>query len=168
MKPRAETRIPLSDGKRPAFERLLKRSPAVLSGFTAFRKALGNVNLSPELRSRTALLVAEAYGCEYALSEAVKEARRLGIPGQEIDDARHGFSESHGTRAVLRFVEALIYAQGHVSSAELDELLEAGFTPTAAVEIIAHVALSVGTCLFAQAAALAPEGERVIPFYKQE
>jgi alkylhydroperoxidase family enzyme len=151
-----------------SFERLLACSPAVLSGFTAFREALGNVNLSPELCSRTALLVAEAYGCEYALSEALKEAQRLGIPGQEIDDARCGFSESHVARAVLRFVEALIYAQGHISSADRDELLEAGFTPTDAVEIVALVALSVGACLFAQAAALAPDGERVIPFYQQE
>jgi alkylhydroperoxidase family enzyme len=154
--------------KRSSFERLLERSPAVLFGFTAFREALGNVNLSPELRSRTALLVAEAYGCEYALSEALKEARRLGIPGQEIDDARRGFSESHVARAVLRFGEALIYAQGHVSRADFDELLEAGFTPTAAVEIVAHVALWVSACLFAQAAALAPEGDRVIPLYEQE
>jgi alkylhydroperoxidase family enzyme len=151
-----------------SFERLLARSPAVLSGFTAFREALGKVNLSPELRSRTALLVAEAYGCEHALSEAVKEARRLGIPGQEIDDARRGLSESHVARAVLRFVEALIYAQGHVSNADLDELLEAGFTPTAVVEIVAHVALRVSACLLAQAAALAPEGECIVPFYEQE
>jgi alkylhydroperoxidase family enzyme len=168
MEPRAEARIPLSNSKRPTFERLLERSPPVLSGFIAFRKALGKVKLSPELRSRTALLVAEAYGCEHALSEAVKEAQRLGIPGQEIDDARRGFSKSHVACAVLRFVEAVIYAHGRISNAELDELLDAGFTPTAAVEIVAHVALSVSACLFTQVAALAPEGERVIPFYEQE
>jgi alkylhydroperoxidase family enzyme len=151
-----------------SFERLLARSPAVLSGFSAFRNALGEVNLAPELRSRTALFVAEAYGCEYALSEAVEEARRLGIPRHEIDEARHGFSESHAARAVLRFAEALIYAHGRASSADRDELLEAGFTPTDAVEIVAQVALWVGGCLFAQAAALAPESERVIPFCEQE
>jgi AhpD family alkylhydroperoxidase len=154
--------------KRSAFKRLLECSPAVHSGFTAFRTAMDNVSLSPALRSHIALFVAEAYGCEYTLSEAVKEARRLGIPSHEIDEARRGLSERDVTRAVLRFAEALIYAQGHVSIADLDGLRQAGFNSTNAVEIVGEVTLWVGACLFAQAAALAPEGDRINPFYERE
>jgi alkylhydroperoxidase family enzyme len=154
--------------KGSAFERHLERSPNVRSGFAAFREALNEVHLSPELRARTALLVAEAYGCEHALSEAVNEARRLGIPGKEIDNARRGFSKSRAARAVLRFVEGLIYAQGHIASADFDELEAAGVTRAETVEIVAHVTLSAGACLFAQTGGLSPEGERVIPFHRAE
>jgi alkylhydroperoxidase family enzyme len=108
-----------------------------------------NVSLSPGLRSRIALLVAEAYGSEHALSEAVKEARRLGIPRHEIERARRGLPGSDVTRAVLRFAEALIYTQGRVPAADLDELRRAGFDPAAAVEIVAEVTLWVGACLYA-------------------
>jgi alkylhydroperoxidase family enzyme len=168
MEPSIVSRIPLAAGDRPRLERLLAQCPVVVPGYLELRRALGNGRLEPALRVRITLLVAETYGCEYLLSEAVETAGRLGLSAGTIADARQGRVEDWRTYAVLRFAEGLMYGHGRITDEDLQRLQAAGFRENDIVEIIANVAFGMFEALFAVAGAIAPESGRVAPFFADE
>jgi AhpD family alkylhydroperoxidase len=170
MKPRSSTespRLQLVDAGDVAESaklfRLLAQSNASLKGYLGLRSALTNGRLGFRLRDLIGIFVAEANACPYTLSSQVAAARRAGVEEDAIADARHGRAADARTDAVLRFVNALVYAHGNVNDSELAALRAAGFGDGEIVEIVSNVGFQLLTSYVAICAALPPDDEPVVP-----
>ena len=81
-------------GMVPNLMKVTGHSPAALEGYLALSGALGKGTLSPALRERIALAVAEFNQCGYCLAAHTylgKNVARLSV--SELDAARDGHSE---------------------------------------------------------------------------
>jgi uncharacterized peroxidase-related enzyme len=132
----------------PNFLRVMAHSPAVLEGYLGFSGSLGSGTLPEKLREKIALAVAEANGCEYCVSAHTALGKGLGLPSEEIEDARIGQASSKKDAAALAFAQAVLKNRGRVASTDFDRVREAGFGDDDIAEIIAHVALNVFTNYF--------------------
>lgn len=147
--------------------RLLAKSHAALEGYLGLRDALARGRLDIRLRLLIAILVAEANGCTYALTANVATARRAGLDGDVITDARRGVAFDARTAAALGFVSALVHAHGSVNDAELHAVRSAGFDEEAIVEIVSNVGLQLLTSYAALCADLPPDSDPIVPFVYQ-
>lgn len=124
----------------PNMFKTMAQSPFTLEGYLKFSRSLAAGSLTPELRERIALVVAQANHCDYSLARHASLAGRLGLCGNEIRAARESRGEDTRTTAALRFARDLISRSGDCSTVELRE---AGYGDGEIVEIVAQVALNV-------------------------
>jgi alkylhydroperoxidase family enzyme len=129
-------------GQLPNFIGVLAGSPAVLRAYARFRSELRNGALSYATQQRIALAVAEFQGSEYGLSTLQRTARDCGLGLDEIALAREFDSHDEREAALLRFVKALLEAEGAPPRHKHEEALEAGWADEQILEAIAHVALA--------------------------
>jgi AhpD family alkylhydroperoxidase len=142
---------------------LLGKSRASLKGYLSLQTALTNGQLGYRLRDLIAIFVAEANGSTYMLSACVAAALRDGLDEDAIADARQGRAADARTDAILRFVNALVHAHGHVNELELARLRAARVDEGEIVEIISNVGLQLFTSYAALCAALPLDDEPVFP-----
>jgi AhpD family alkylhydroperoxidase len=129
-------------GEPAKLYRLLAKSQSSLNGYLGLQNALTHGEFGLQLCTLIAIFVAEANGCVYMLSAHVAAARRAGVDGEAIADARHGRAADVRTDAALRLVGALVHAHGDVNDAELARLRAAGFDDATIIEIICNVGLN--------------------------
>lgn len=133
-------------GMVPNLMKLTGHSPAALEGYLALSGALGKGALSPALRERIALAVAEFNQCGYCLAAHTYLGQNVArLSASELDAARDGLSEDARAQAALQFALRVAQERGQVSDAEIATLRLAGFDEAAVIEIVAHVALNVLT-----------------------
>jgi uncharacterized peroxidase-related enzyme len=143
-------------GTIPNFFGLLATSPAVLDAYLRHSAALDGGSLPSVTRTRIALSVAEANGCDYCLSAQVHLARMVSkMDDTEITANRNGASNDIKADAAVRFAAKLVHERGRVSADDVSALGNAGFSGAEVIEIIANVALNVFTNYVNQA--LKPE-----------
>jgi uncharacterized peroxidase-related enzyme len=134
-------------GVVPNMYRLIAASPSALQGFAANNAALGKT-LDLKTRERIALAVAQVNGCDYCLSAHTYLGLNLAkITAEEIALNRSGASGDAKADAAVHFAARIVRERGHVQTADIDAVRNAGFSDAQIVEIIAVVAENVFTNL---------------------
>jgi uncharacterized peroxidase-related enzyme len=129
-------------GVVPNLFRLVALSPAALEGYLGLNGALSKA-LDAKTRERIALAVAETNGCDYCLSAHSYLGLNLAKLSQaEIDLNRAGGSSDPKAAAAVRFAAKVAQVRGHVDSADLIAVRNAGYTDAQILEIVLHVALN--------------------------
>lgn len=123
-------------------------SPLVLKAFMDLNQAAERTSIPPKIREQIALIVGEANRCHYCLSAHSAIAKGLGIPEQDILQARRGESPDAKTRAILQFTRKAVENRGNVSDKDLAEFKDAGVTDKEFVEITLLIAVNMFTNYF--------------------
>jgi alkylhydroperoxidase family enzyme len=138
---------------------VLAGSPATLRAYARFRSELRNGTLPLKTQQRIALAVAEHQGSEYALATLQRTARDAGLGLDEIALAREFDSYDERETALLRYVKALLEADGSPPPLHLlEEAREAGWEDEQILETIAHIALNSFGNLVTQAGDIPNDG----------
>jgi uncharacterized peroxidase-related enzyme len=132
-------------GMVPNIMQTMAHAPAVLGAYLDMAGALGESSLSPQLRERLALAVAETNRCTYCLAAHATVGGMLGLDAQAIADSRRGTAADPADAAALAFARRLVEGRGWVDDADLTRLRDAGFGDGAILEIVAVVVLNLFT-----------------------
>ena len=132
-------------GVTPNLFRAVANSPAALQAMWGAFAALGAGTLGARLGEAIAVAIANANGCAYCLAAHTGLGRKAGASAAEMADAQVGRSADPRTQAALTFALAVVHARGHVTTADVDALKDAGFDDEGVAELLAHVALNLFT-----------------------
>jgi len=120
---------------------VLAGSPATLRAYARFRSELRHGTLPLKTQQRIALAVAEFQGSEYALATLQRTAREAGLGLDEVALAREFDSRDEQEAVLLRYVKALLDADGPPALHLHEEAREASWEDEQILEAVAHVAL---------------------------
>jgi AhpD family alkylhydroperoxidase len=140
-------------GVVPNMARAMAQSPAVLEAYMGFSGAMGKGTLGRKLGEELALTLAATNRCDYCASAHTVLGKFAGLSEPQIADALKGGAQDAKTAAALKFANIVVEKRGRISDADFKAVVEAGFTPGEAGEIVAHVALNVFTNYFNNVAA---------------
>jgi len=140
-----------SGGQLSNFIGVLAGAPAVLRAYARLRSELRRGELPWPTQQRIGLAVAEHQGSEYALATLQRTARDGGLGLDEIARAREFDSGAEREAALLRYLTALIEADGTPPLHLHEEAREIGWTDEQILEAVAHVALSTFANLMTRA-----------------
>jgi len=129
-------------GVVPNFIRAFANSPSALGAFLNASGGLGGGTLGAHTAERIALAMAESNGCQYCVSAHTTLAEQAGLGASEIEAARRGGSGNARANAAVKFARNVLTNMGDVTTADLNELRDAGYGDGEIVEIISHVALN--------------------------
>jgi uncharacterized peroxidase-related enzyme len=138
-------------GMVPNFLKVFANSPVALRGFLGLHGVANAGSLDAPTRERIALALAQQNGCEYCVSAHTAIGRKTGLTGNEIVAAREGTSGDARAAAAVRFAMSLMEKRGDVTTVELMEVRNAGYTDADIVEIIAHVGMNFLTNMLGRA-----------------
>ena len=123
-------------------------SPAVLKGFLNFSEVANQTSLTPKLREQIALVVAQTNHCNYCLSAHTAMAGGIGIPSQEIIQARNGQASDPKTQAILKFAKNVVEKRGNVANQDIAALKAANISDKELVEVIYVIIVNMFTNYF--------------------
>lgn len=138
-------------GMVPNFLKIFANSPAALKAFLGLHGIAGEGSLDPLTRERIALGLAEQNACEYCVSAHSAIGRKAGLSSAEIQANRAGTSQDAKAAVAVKFARSLAEHNGEVTTAELLEVRNAGFSESDIVEIITHVGMNVLTNILGKA-----------------
>lgn len=148
-------------GMVPNFLKVFANSPAALRAFLGLHTIAGEGSLDAQTRERIALALAQQNSCEYCLSAHTALGRRAGLDSREMQANRAGTSHDARAAAAVKFARSLVEHQGEVTSAELTEVRDAGFSDADIVEIITHVGMNLLTNILGKASRVAIDFPKV-------
>lgn len=138
-------------GMVPNFLKAFANSPAALKAFLGLHGIAGDGSLDPQTRERIALALAQQNGCEYCLSAHTAIGRKAGLDNAEIAANRSGTSRDEKAAVAVRFARALVAHMGEVTTEELLEMRNVGYSESDIVEVITHVGMNILTNLLGKA-----------------
>jgi uncharacterized peroxidase-related enzyme len=138
-------------GMVPNFLRVLANSPTALNAFLGLHDIAGAGSLDSKTRERIALTLAQNSGCQYCVSAHTAIGRKAGLETADIEASRAGTSQDTKAAVAVKFARALSEHTGDVTSAELQEVRNAGYSDSDIVEIITHVGMNLLTNILAKA-----------------
>lgn len=138
-------------GMVPNFLRVFANSPDALKAFLGLHHIAESGTLSPETRERIALTLAQKNACEYCLSAHTAIGRKAGLNADEIQSNRAGSSQDAKAAVAVKFSRSLVEHMGEVTTAELQEMRNAGFSEAEIVEVITHTGMNVLTNMLGKA-----------------
>jgi uncharacterized peroxidase-related enzyme len=138
-------------GMVPNFLKVFANSPAALRAFLGLYGIANEGSLEPQTRERIALAIAQQNACQYCVSAHTAIGRKAGLSTAEIEANRAGTSQDAKAAAAVKFARALVAHMGEVTTAELLEVRNAGYSDAQIVEIIMHVGLNVLTNIVGKA-----------------
>ncbi|MCO6411459.1 MAG: peroxidase-related enzyme [Thiogranum sp.] len=138
-------------GMVPNFLKVFANSPAALKAYLGLHGIAGDGSLDPQTRERIALALAQQNSCEYCLSAHTAIGRKTGLDGVEIEANRAGTSQDEKAAVVVRFARSLVTHMGEVTTDELMEMRNAGYSESDIVEVITHVGMNILTNLLGKA-----------------
>lgn len=138
-------------GMVPNFLKVLANSPAALRAFLGLHEIAGEGSLDAQTRERIALTLAQQNSCEYCVSAHTAIGRKAGLTSAEIEANRAGTSQDAKAAAALKFARALAEHSGEVTTAEILEVRNAGYSEAEIVEIITHVGMNILTNIVGKA-----------------
>lgn len=138
-------------GMVPNFLKAFANSPAALKAFLGLHGIAGDGSLDPQTRERIALALAQQNSCEYCLSAHTAIGRKAGLDGAEIAANRSGTSQDGKAAVAVRFARSLVAHMGEVTTDELVEMRNAGYSESDIVEVITHVGMNILTNLLGKA-----------------
>jgi uncharacterized peroxidase-related enzyme len=141
-------------GMVPNFLKVFANSPAALRAFLGLHGIANEGSLEPQTRERIALALAQQNACEYCVSAHTAIGRKTGLSGDEIAENRAGKSQDTKAAVAVKLALSLAEHTGEITTAELIEAREAGYSDADIVEIITHVGLNILTNILGKASRL--------------
>ncbi|HSI42950.1 MAG TPA: peroxidase-related enzyme [Methylotenera sp.] len=138
-------------GMVPNFLRIFANSPAALRAFLGLYSIANEGSLDMQTRERIALAIAQQNACEYCVSAHTAFGLNAGLSGDEMAMNRIGTSEDIKAAAAVKFARSLADHAGEVTTSELIEVRNAGYTDADIVEIVTHVGLNIMTNMIGKA-----------------
>ena len=138
-------------GMVPNFLKVFANSPAALRAFLGLHIIAGEGSLEPQTRERIALALAQQNSCEYCVSAHTAIGRKAGLSGDEVFANRAGSSQDAKAAIAVKLARSLAEHTGEVTTAELIEAKDAGYTDADIIEIITHVGLNILTNMIGKA-----------------
>lgn len=138
-------------GMVPNFLRVFANSPAALKAFLGLHLIANEGGLDHPTRERIALALAQQNSCEYCLSAHTAIGKKAGLDGQEIRANRSGSSHDPKAAVAVKLARSLAEHNGDITTAELIEARNAGFSDADIVEIITHVGMNILTNILGKA-----------------
>ncbi len=138
-------------GMVPNFLKIFANSPAALRAFLGLHGIANEGSLDALTRERIALAIAQQNACEYCLSAHTAISRKAGLNGDEIAANRVGTSQDAKAAVAVKFAQSVAEHKGEVTTAELLEVREAGYSDAEIVEIITHVGMNLLTNMIGKA-----------------
>ena len=129
-------------GMVPNFLKVFANSPVALQAFLGLHGVAPAGSLTPQTRERIALALAQQNSCEYCVSAHTAIGRKAGLTGDEIAAARAGTSEDAKAAIAVKLARSLVEHKGDITTAELIEARDAGYSDADIVEIITHVGMN--------------------------
>lgn len=148
-------------GLVPNFLRVLANSPAAAKAFLGLYANANQGLLDPQTRERIALALAQQNSCEYCLSAHAALGAGAGLDDAEMSANRAGSSRDEKAAAAIKFARALVAHTGEVTTAEVMEVRNAGYTDAELVEIIVHVGINLLTNILGKASRVAIDFPKV-------
>jgi uncharacterized peroxidase-related enzyme len=126
----------------PNLAAAMAESPALITGFVDLRKTLATTGtLTGAEREIIALAVSIENNCDYCMAAHSTFALMQNASEEAVMAARAGDAPADpGLGALYRFARILVARKGHVSGEDTQALLNAGYSPSAVLELIAQVA----------------------------
>lgn len=138
-------------GMVPNFLKVFANSPAALRAFLGLHGIASEGSLDVQTRERIALALAQQNACQYCVSAHTAIGRKAGLSSSEIEANRAGGSQDDKAAAAVRFAVALAEHKGEVTTAEILEVRNAGYSESDIVEIITHVGMNILTNIVGKA-----------------
>ncbi len=138
-------------GMVPNFLKIFANSPAALRAFLGLHGIANEGSLDALTRERIALAIAQQNACEYCLSAHTAIGRKAGLNGDEIAANRVGTSQDAKAAVAVKFAQSVAEHKGEVTTAELLEVRDAGYSDAEIVEIITHVGMNLLTNMIGKA-----------------
>ena len=138
-------------GMVPNFLKVFANSPAALRAFLGLHGIASEGSLDGQTRERIALALAQQNACEYCLSAHTAIGRKAGLSAAEIESNRAGTSQDVKAAAAVKFARALVEHKGEVTTAEILEVRNAGYSDAVIVQIITHVGMNLLTNILGKA-----------------
>lgn len=138
-------------GMVPNFLKVFANSPVALKAFLGLHGVANEGHLSPLTRERIALALAQQNSCEYCLSAHTAIGRKTGLSNEEMAANRNGSSEDAKAAVAVKLARSLAAHNGEITTGELVEARQAGYTDAEIVEIITHVGMNVLTNILGKA-----------------
>ena len=138
-------------GMVPNFLKVFANSPSALRAFLGLHGIAGEGSLDPQTRERIALALAQQNTCEYCLSAHTAIGCKAGLNGSEIEANRAGTSQDAKAAAAVKFAKSLAEHSGEVTTAEILDVRNAGYSESDIVEIITHVGMNILTNILGKA-----------------
>lgn len=129
-------------GMVPNFLKVFANSPAALRAFLGLFGIASEGSLDEHTRERIALALAQKNTCEYCVSAHTAIGRKAGLSNSEIEANRAGGSQDDKAAVAVKFAVTLSEHKGNVTTAEILEVRNAGYSESDIVEIITHVGLN--------------------------
>ncbi|MEJ2794345.1 peroxidase-related enzyme [Iodobacter sp. LRB] len=138
----------------PNFLKVFANSPVALRSFLGLHGIANGGSLDLQTRERIALALAQQNSCEYCLSAHTAIGSKAGLNGDEIAANRSGTSQDAKAAIAVKLARSLAEHNGDITTAELIEARNAGFTDGDIVEIITHVGMNILTNILGKASRL--------------
>lgn len=138
-------------GMVPNFLKAFANSTTALKAFLGLHIIANEGSLDSQTRERIALALAQQNGCEYCLSAHTAIGRKAGLDGAEIEVNRSGSSQDEKAAVAVRFARSLVTHMGEVTTDELQEMRNSGYSDSDIVEVITHVGMNILTNLLGKA-----------------
>lgn len=125
-----------------------------------------HVALAPDLADQVGLVVSRDNSCRYCFGAQRLFMRTLGMDEERIQQLEHALRlRDHGPREerALAFARRLSRSQPLVRPEEMEALLQAGFEPLEAAELVGHVGLHLFFNRVSTLAALPPRALEALP-----
>jgi uncharacterized peroxidase-related enzyme len=141
-------------GMVPNFLKVFANSPAALRAFLGLHGIANEGSLDLQTRERIALALAQQNSCEYCLSAHTASGKKAGLTGDEISANRAGSSQDAKAAIAVKLARSIAEQTGDVTTAELVEAREAGYSDAEIVEIVTHVGMNILTNMIGKASRL--------------
>ena len=141
-------------GVVPNFLKVFANSPTALRAFLGLHVVANEGSLDTQTRERIALAVAQQTACQYCVSAHTALGRQAGLSSSEIEANRAGTSQDAKAAAAVKFARAVLENNGEVTTAELLEVRNAGYSESDIVEIITHVGMNFLTNILGKASSV--------------
>ncbi len=138
-------------GMVPNFLKVFANSPAALQAFIGLHSIANEGDLEGKTKERIALGLAEQNACQYCVSAHTAIGKKAGLSSDEILANRSGTSQDAKAAVAVKFARSLAQNNGEVSTAELLEIRNAGYSDAEIVEIITHVGMNLLTNILGKA-----------------
>lgn len=132
-------------GKVPNMFLAIGNSSAALESMWGSFGALSKGKLGAKLGEQIAVYVADLNRCEYCLAAHTVLGQKAGATVGQMTAAQAGESADQRTQAALHFAGQLVQKRGQISTADVANVKNAGFSDEEISEILAHVALNIFT-----------------------
>lgn len=130
-------------GTVPNMIKTMANAPVVAEAYLNFWNLLGQGVLSEQLKEQIALHVSESNGCSYCVSAHCALSKGAGLRDEEVRDGRLGQSPDVKTHTALHFAGRILETRGAVTTEEVTEMSNAGYTDEEITEIIALVVFTI-------------------------